>query len=384
MKEVQEKSIIKDTPDISVIIPVNNVEKYLKRCLDSILTNTYKNIEVICIDDGSTDNSWNILKFYAAKDKRVKIMQQINKGPSAARNKGLDIARGKYISFVDSDDFISFNAYEILMLVAEKYKLDITIFGANAFPQNNVPEWINNIINTKYKFYENCNGSRIVFQEPSCRPFLWMHFIKRTLFEKPTRLRFDETMKLGEDQLLQLQYVPRAQNIMVIEDKLYNYRISRSGSLMQLYSSRRINKIETHLALVQKVINVWKNDGIFEENEDELVTWIVNFLYFSIVDLPVTYKKKYSKKILELFDKNKLATYLIAEWEQPRYAKLQEWSVMECSSKSELLDLEKKIQQEKYEIRETLKSRAFRIGRAFTKKQDRMDLQQFSDILNWK
>ena len=131
MKEKKDINLIKDKPDISVIIPVYNVEQYLKRCLDSILSNTYKNLEVICVDDGSTDNSLKILEFFAQKDPRVRILQQNRKGPSAARNKGLDMAKGKYISFVDSDDFISFNAYEILMLVAEQYNLDITIFGAN-------------------------------------------------------------------------------------------------------------------------------------------------------------------------------------------------------------------------------------------------------------
>ena len=383
---MSEKTIIisekKAEPLVSVIIPVYNVEKYLKHCLDSILTNTYKNLEVICIDDGSMDHSLNILEFYKKRDNRVKIIKQKNMGPSAARNKGLDLAKGKYISFVDSDDYISYNAYEILTLVAEKHKLDITIFGANVFPHEDVPDWIYRIVDTHYHHYKDCKGGQIVFQEPSCRPFLWMHFIKRDLFEKPDRIRFDESMMLGEDQLFQLQYFPRAKNIMVIEDKLYNYRISRSGSLMQLYSNRKVKKVNTHLELVQKVIDKWKEERILEENEDYLVTWMVNFLYYSILDFPASYKAKYAKKIIDLFEKNNLATYLIAEWEMPRYTELKAMCLNSYDDMQEVEDLQKRIEREKYEISETLKSRAFKLGRKFTSKQERLNLDPYLDILD--
>lgn len=97
---------IPENPKISVIVPVFNVEKYLKRCLDSILTQTYWNLEVLCIDDGSEDHSLEILKFYEKKDSRVRVYTQARKGPSAARNRGLDEATGDFISFVDADDYI--------------------------------------------------------------------------------------------------------------------------------------------------------------------------------------------------------------------------------------------------------------------------------------
>jgi hypothetical protein len=258
--------------------------------------------------------------------------------------------------------------------------LDITIFGANAFPQEAVPDWIYNIINTRYKFYKNCNGSKVIFDEPSCKPFLWMHFVKRSLFEKPNIIRFDESMMLGEDQLLQFQYVPRAKNIMVIEDKLYNYRIARNGSLMQLYSSRKITKVKTHMALVQKIIDCWKKEGIFETNQDYLATWITNFLYFSIIDLPLSYKKEYSEKILKIFENNAISTYLIAEWEQSHYTELQRWCISEGNEKEDIEELNQAIQSAKYEISETLKSRAFKLGRFFTNKHERLDLKPYQEL----
>lgn len=100
---------------LSVIIPVYNVEPYLEQCLDSVINQTYKNIEIICINDGSTDNSLKILEKYKTKDSRIKIISQKNKGLSEARNAGIKIAKGKYIGFIDPDDFIEPTMYEKLI-----------------------------------------------------------------------------------------------------------------------------------------------------------------------------------------------------------------------------------------------------------------------------
>ena len=117
------------TPIISVIVPVYNSSKYLKECLDSILNQTLTDIEVICVDDGSTDESPLILEEYASRDSRLQILKQENKGAGAARNLGMTIAKGKYLSFLDSDDFFSPDMLKHAYLNAEIYSSDITIFG---------------------------------------------------------------------------------------------------------------------------------------------------------------------------------------------------------------------------------------------------------------
>ncbi|SFL66609.1 Glycosyltransferase involved in cell wall bisynthesis [Methanobrevibacter olleyae] len=113
---------------VSVIVPVYNVEKYLKECLDSIINQTLKDIEIICIDDGSTDNSLSILESYAEKDDRIKIISQENQGQGVARNTGLDNAVGNYIYFIDSDDFLELNALEELYNIAYEKSLDFVLF----------------------------------------------------------------------------------------------------------------------------------------------------------------------------------------------------------------------------------------------------------------
>ena len=120
---------------ISAIVPVYNVEKYLKECLDSIINQTLTDIEIICINDGSTDNSLKILNEYAEKDKRVKIFTQKNQGLSIARNNGMKYAKGEYISFIDSDDYIELNTFEKLYDKATRDDLDILMFKSFVYDE---------------------------------------------------------------------------------------------------------------------------------------------------------------------------------------------------------------------------------------------------------
>lgn len=360
--------------DISVIVPVYNVEKYLPKCLESLIGQTYQNIEILCIDDGSTDHSLDILNFYKQRDERIKVLKQNNLGPSAARNKALAIARGEYVSFVDADDFLQWNAYEILMLVAGQNDLDLIIFGGNCFPWEERVDWVEDKLNVAYRDYRDCTVKELVFQEKSSRPFLWLHFIRRELLERTPRIRFDETMDMGEDQLFQFQYLPRVKKAMAIQDKLYNYRVSRSGSLMQLYADKKIKKVETHLLLTQKVVDAWKKENYLAAEEDGLVTWIVSFLYWSIVHLPKSYRKKYAASVKKIFQDNHLREYLVEEEEQGHLREMWEWNLWDQDETKEIEELKNKIEKEKYEIQETVRSRAFRLGRLLTKKAERIGL----------
>ena len=114
-------------PKISIIIPVYNTEKYLVKCIDSLLYQSLEDIEIICVNDGSTDNSQKILDDYAKKDKRIKVIHQKNKKQGAARNKGMEIATGEYIGYGDSDDWVDFDYFEELYIAAKKHNLDIAL-----------------------------------------------------------------------------------------------------------------------------------------------------------------------------------------------------------------------------------------------------------------
>ena len=112
---------------VSIIVPVYNVEKYLECCLESLINQTLKDIEIICVNDGSTDNSGKILENYAAKDNRIKVIHQVNGGQAAARNNGLNAVNGKYINFIDSDDWVDLDFIEKLYDAAERNSADIAV-----------------------------------------------------------------------------------------------------------------------------------------------------------------------------------------------------------------------------------------------------------------
>lgn len=356
---------------ISVIVPVYNAEKYLKTCLDSLINQTYKNLEIICVDDGSTDHSLSILKFYENKDSRVKAYSQKNAGPAAARNKALEHATGEYISFVDADDFMVNNAYEILSEVAEeKEDWDLIMFGGNVIGEHN--DYVADKLTPKFKTYVDCKIGDVVFNEKVARPFLWLHFIKRTILESPTVLRFDESLNLGEDQIFQFAYIPRAKNVIVLELKLYNYRIEKNASLMQSYSNRRVAKTECHFMIVEKVIEEWKAANYYQQNKDTLWTWIIEFLYYTIWEFPSEFKRMYSERVLDMLSKYGVEEYLIAEDQRAHLSEIKEWTLNDISVEEELKNLIAKTEREKFEIEETLKSRAFKMGRRFTPKKDRI------------
>ena len=126
-------------PKISVIVPVYNVEKYLRKCIESILNQTFREFELILVDDGSTDSSGKICDEYALKDSRIKVIHKENGGASSARNAGLDVAKGEYIGFVDSDDWIEMDMYGELYRLIKENNTDISVCG------------INNIKDIKYK-----------------------------------------------------------------------------------------------------------------------------------------------------------------------------------------------------------------------------------------
>ena len=118
---------------VSVIIPVYNVEEYLKEALESVVNQSLKDIEIIIINDGSTDKSLRIIKGYATKDKRIKIINQKNQGQSIARNSGIENAKGKYIYFMDSDDYIALETLEVCYKKCEEYELEMIYFVAFHF-----------------------------------------------------------------------------------------------------------------------------------------------------------------------------------------------------------------------------------------------------------
>lgn len=214
---------------VSIIVPIYNVEKYLKRCLDSILSQSYKNIEIILIDDGSKDNSGLICDNYAAIDKRVKVIHQKNSGVSVARNVGLAHSKGEYIAFVDSDDYISQSFVEKSILNMLENKSDIIIF-------NFIEDHGNKTVKRPLKI-ENCRDYKdflvgILWDHIPSYP--WNKFYKRYLWDN---VKYPENMNF-EDLAIMPEIFLKANNICYIDEYLYYYNCCNNNSITNRISSK--------------------------------------------------------------------------------------------------------------------------------------------------
>lgn len=209
---------------LSIIVPIYNVEKYIKKCLDSIVAQKTNNIEIICIDDGSTDNSGFICEQYAKKDKRFKVFHKKNGGVSSARNLGLEKATGEYIAWIDPDDYISddwyFNIEPLL-----SFNIDIIFFDYVILKGNKkIIKKYDNI--SKYIDVDLFLDEIVMDQKIENQ--LWQKIFKRTLIEN---ILFPENVKSMEDYAVLHKIVLKAKNVYYLSKILYFYRI-RDDSLV--------------------------------------------------------------------------------------------------------------------------------------------------------
>ena len=210
------------TPLISVIIPVYNVEKYLRRCLDSVIAQTYQNLEIICVDDGSVDESGKICDQYAVRDARIKVIHQENQGLSAARNKGLDAAEGEYIAFVDSDDYILEDMYKKMLDKLLNYNVDLCVCQWQyEFSDGRQVVKRKNIAPTIYGRKTSLEFARFLYMgnyENGVVVAAWNKLYRRTLLDK---IRFEG--RIHEDEAFSGRIMAKNISVYVMEEQFYVY-----------------------------------------------------------------------------------------------------------------------------------------------------------------
>lgn len=305
-------------PLVSVLIPVYNVEDYLERCLDSVLNQTLTKIEVICVNDGSTDKSPEILKKYQENDSRIIIVNKENGGLPSARNAGLEKASGEYVGFVDSDDYVQPDMFEKLYKTAKAEKSEVVICGANILPE--VPrasDWLYACLSPAYKKYEKFDPN-MLFNDMTVTPFLWRTLIKRSLIAQH-HLRLKEDIMIGEDKAFQCKVYPLANSITVIPDKLYNYFWCREGSLMnQTVYGDPEKKVLEHGRLIRHIADTVL---AYEEQEDlkrAFLEWSIPFLYDDFIFLSLKNKVSMAGEMVETWERCGYAEYKfdIPEWKR--------------------------------------------------------------------
>lgn len=206
---------------ISIIIPIYNAEKYLDKCLRSVNGQSYRNLEIICIDDGSQDGSANILAKWAANDKRIKVVQQSNHGESYARNVGLSLASGSWIAFVDNDDWLELDMYRSMIEAGHRYEADMVCCS-----------WVKEKAD---KSIRAINKSAVAYNPFGCDEllkyiyirdeyqgfaYMWDKLYRRKLFED---VRFDESLHIGGDVLALAEVALKVKRAAYIDEAYYHY-----------------------------------------------------------------------------------------------------------------------------------------------------------------
>ncbi len=260
---------------ISVIVPVYNVEKYINKCIDSIINQTYKNLEIILVDDGSPDNCGKICDEYEKKDNRVKVIHKTNSGVSSARNEGVEIATGKWISFIDSDDWIEENYFEVLLEYAKKYNSNVAICGYNRIYKDRKEE-INSLEN-------NLEMNSREYLIKSLNPQTGLGFCHMKIIERKciANVRFNKDLIVGEDALFNIEISKNIERAIFCNQALYNYR-NNEDSVVKKYDLNYANKYLQSMKVNKKYI--------FENYEElEIRQRYYNFVAFHVMLIAVNY-----------------------------------------------------------------------------------------------
>ena len=281
-------------PKVSVILPIYNVGKYLTQSLDSLLNQTLKEIEIICVNDGSTDNCYEILEEYKKKDSRIKVIHTKNQGTGAARNEGLKIATGECIGFVDPDDWAKPNMFERLYNLIQEKDSDIVMFIPDGYnEQKKEYETYPYFCDDNFKCIpKNKNFSwkdLSPFKYPMC---VWNKLYKKELFDK-YNIDFAEGLDF-EDHKVIFGSLLTAEKIYFIPEKLYVYRFNREGSVLNDKNRRLIDQIEI-FDIVEKIM---KDTNTFDHLKQDFLTYKIHNMLYYYGDIKEEFKQEYYKKML--------------------------------------------------------------------------------------
>lgn len=279
------------SPLVSIIIPVYNVEKFLNRCMESVLGQTYENLEVILIDDGSPDGCPQICDEYAVKDSRVCVIHKKNEGQAIARNIGIDRCRGDYISFVDSDDWLEPDAIEHMVQIAQSSQVDMVIAERRFVKKDSVvcSPYIP-LEGEKSTFLDDIQAIK-VFCEKNWAP--WARLYKKILYEG---IRFPN-YRIFEDEAIMFQLIQQSKRIAYTNKVIYNYAVREESTTKQQYSKRRIDGVRA-----------WKGNLDFLEKNypfavDLVIGKLIGICIYNLDNLIILKEEKDVEYVLQVVKK---------------------------------------------------------------------------------
>lgn len=269
---------MKEEVKVSIIVPAYNAEKYIERCIKSLIGQTYKNIEIILINDGSKDDSLSILRNFESRDKRIILINQENSGPSKARNRGINESNGDYIAFIDADDYVELNYIEEMIKQSNCFKSDMIICNYKEVRrEGEIPSNIFTFINNGqvYDCDTNCMGEVLCGRGG----LVWGKLLKSSII-KENRIRFDENISMCEDLLFTLDFIKNTKVVSKVDDYLYIHNKYNDESITAKYNKELFSEqVKVQRKLEQFVYsNNYNNSYI----ENLLYERLKGIMWFSI------------------------------------------------------------------------------------------------------
>ena len=220
-------------PTVSILIPAYNVEKYLPQCLDSILNQTYRDLQIVVIDDGSRDGTWILMQEYATKDNRLEIYHQENQGVAVTRNHLLDRIKGDYLLFVDADDWIEPEMVDYLVNQAEQNATDIVVCSSVSHNSDN-----SNKSGIPFKVWEQKEAVKAFLVHKDLNGSLWNKLIRR---DSVGEISFNPAISFGEDALFIWHVLQRVKCVTITNRELYHYRMNNESLSHQRFGKKRMS-----------------------------------------------------------------------------------------------------------------------------------------------
>lgn len=265
---------------VSVIVPIYNAEKYLNKCLESIIGQTYKNLEIILVDDGSLDNSPTICDAWAQIDSRIRVIHKKNGGVSSARNAGIDLAQGDYIGFVDADDWIEPNMYEVLINNAEKFSADKSSCGYVYYGRN-----VSGAVDCTVLKNSDDMRLRLIRGDHNA---VWCAIYSRSVVGD---IRFDESLKVAEDWLFNYQVCLKMSSEVIVDTPLYHYEDNIESAMHGINEK----KISDRISVLEYI---WNSEYNREKRLPQLAGEYVPAFFYGADECirENVYKEKWYKK----------------------------------------------------------------------------------------
>ena len=284
----------REYPLISIIIPAYNIENYIERCLETVQNQTYRNLQIILVDDGSTDRTGEIIDAISERDSRVLAVHNKNQGVSSARNSGLDIAEGEYIGFVDGDDIIEPDMYQKMLEEAITYKADIVHCGYKMVFPNRVDAYYG----TGEKRIQNTHKGIVdLLEGKPVEPGIWNKLYYRDIVSD---LRFEPDIRINEDLLFNYYAFKRSKISVFLDEPYYHYMIRKNSASTSEWNQ---HKLLDPIIVLEKMYQ--------EENDAELLSFIRNRYVYQLIKLMI-FHSNYNKSELKKY-RNSGRKKLVAE-----------------------------------------------------------------------